>query len=75
VAGPWTSPQHFQPLLELDVGVCRAGTSAPCSSFSLLLLSSCGAPAAAALGKALLQERTKVRALSDELEHPLNVHR
>jgi len=29
----------------------------------------------AGLGKALLCERTKVRALSDELEHPLNVHR
>jgi hypothetical protein len=29
----------------------------------------------AGLGKALLYERTKVRALSDELEHPLNVHR
>lgn len=27
------------------------------------------------LGKSLLTERTKVRALSDELEHPLNVHR
>lgn len=29
----------------------------------------------ASLGRQLLQERTKVRALSDELENPLNVHR
>lgn len=29
----------------------------------------------ASLGKELLQERTKVRALSEELENPLNVHR
>lgn len=29
----------------------------------------------ASLGRQLLQERTKVRALSDELETPLNVHR
>ena len=27
------------------------------------------------LGKQLLQERTKVKALSEELENPLNVHR
>lgn len=27
------------------------------------------------LGKELLQERTKVKALSEELENPLNVHR
>ncbi len=27
------------------------------------------------LGRELLAERTKVRALSDELENPLNVHR
>jgi hypothetical protein len=27
------------------------------------------------LGRALLQERTKVKALSQELETPLNVHR
>jgi hypothetical protein len=29
----------------------------------------------AGLGRALLAERTKVRALSEELENPLNVHR
>jgi predicted RNase H-like nuclease (RuvC/YqgF family) len=29
----------------------------------------------ASLGRALLGERTKVRALSEELETPLNVHR
>ena len=27
------------------------------------------------LGRELLQERTKVKALSEELENPLNVHR
>jgi hypothetical protein len=27
------------------------------------------------LGRELLQERTKVKALADELENPLNVHR
>jgi hypothetical protein len=27
------------------------------------------------LGRQLLQERTKVKALSEELENPLNVHR
>lgn len=27
------------------------------------------------MGRALLAERTKVKALSDELENPLNVHR
>lgn len=29
----------------------------------------------ASLGRQLLQERTKVKALSEELESPLNVHR
>jgi hypothetical protein len=29
----------------------------------------------ASLGRQLLQERTKVKALSEELENPLNVHR
>jgi hypothetical protein len=29
----------------------------------------------ASLGRQLLQERTKVRALGEELENPLNVHR
>lgn len=35
----------------------------------------CMSAQVASLGRQLLQERTKVKALSEELESPLNVHR